>query len=688
MFPKFQYSNLFLFDGIDMTEINQEQHIELWNHTKLFKKLQESIKPDKANVVRFLENWMPQIQTILHSSGTSPKDFTLHDAGHAFRVAERMSEIIPCETQECMSPYDLAFLIMSAYLHDIGMCPEQKKVSSHYHYLLTGKQDILNESEIAQFQSWLDDDQEGIMPPLCQDKPTSNDLCKASKLISHYCRHRHNDWSADWIRSNSPKRIHDKYEPLGNFTDWIDDLILLCQSHHFGRDRLAEESLNSRLVAAPAQVLNLRYLACVLRIADILEFDPERTPEVILNHRDIDPSSLIFWYKDHGISPKIENWRLVISSRPDNAKLLRAIEEMLDQIDDELSLCSTLSSNYPFDCSPGLSERLPYTWKLNQQIHRDLSPKSGTFVYINSAFRPNTTKILQMLSGLELYGSPFAAVRELLQNSFDAIRELNAYKRLALPNPADNLWEEELGKLQRIELRLEKRPDGYWLICMDTGIGMTKQIIENHLLVSGNSRRHSIIELERRCKKAGFSTGRTGQFGIGVLSYFMIADRVIISTRRTPGSDELESIGWRFETEGIGTWGELRQEHNLEFGTKIELHLKAELFNDVVEFYNHLNKYLKESLVRVPCECHLNSNQYGCEPVAFKTGWTKSKSDYISYTIKNYGLSDKDEKATDEWLPARKKMQIAVEKERQQEIVDKQRRSLEFRNRSHPVMRF
>ena len=53
---------------------------------------------------------MPQIEAILAHGGTSPTDFTFHDAGHAFRVAQRMAEITPPQTLDGLCPYELAFL--------------------------------------------------------------------------------------------------------------------------------------------------------------------------------------------------------------------------------------------------------------------------------------------------------------------------------------------------------------------------------------------------------------------------------------------------------------------------------------------------------------------------------------------------------------------------------------------------
>ncbi len=293
----------------------------------------------------FLGGWMPKIETILAHGGTSPTDFTLHDAGHAFRVAQRMIDIVPQETLDGLSAHELAFLLMSAYLHDIGMSPEQRKVTLHYQYLLTGEANDLSAPEIEEFQRWLDDDQQGITPPICSSKPSSNNLSQATRLTAHYCRYRHNEWSGEWIRANAPKEVGGKVVALGTFSGWVDELIRLCRSHHVGRDELLSKDFDPRIAGQPGVVLNLRYIACVLRVADVLEFDPERTPTVVFSHRDIDPKSLIYWHKDHGISLQLEHGRLIVAARPDSARLYRAIEEMIDQIDVELETCSALAAD-------------------------------------------------------------------------------------------------------------------------------------------------------------------------------------------------------------------------------------------------------------------------------------------------------------------------------------------------------
>lgn len=266
---------------------------------------------------------------------------------------------------------------------------------------------------------------------------------------------------------------------------------------------------------------------------------------------------------------------------------------------------------------------MPHRWDLLSAVHRNISAQEGTYEYIDGAFRPDTKKLLALLSGVNLYGTPLAAVRELLQNAFDAVRERLAWQRLNQPNPNDQILLRSLEQLHRVELRLETSSDGVWLICSDTGIGMTKTIIKDYLLVSGSSRRHDIQDLERRCRKAGFGLERTGQFGIGVLSYFMLANRVEIRTRRAQESGGTEPTGWRFETEGIGSFGELRRDSSLQSGTEVRLRLRPEVLKEdgITTWFQSLRKYLENTLYYIPCGLLLKSGLLNSEVTTLGKGW-------------------------------------------------------------------
>lgn len=126
-----------------------------------------------------------------------------------------------------------------------------------------------------------------------------------------------------------------------------------------------------------------------------------------------------------------------------------------------------------------------------------------------------------------LYSSPRVYLRELLQNAVDAVTA----RRQADPT-AD-------GRL-RITVR-----DGE-LIVEDTGIGLTEQDIHAFVATIGrSSKRDQLTELDIATARRDF----IGQFGIGLLACFMVADEVTIVTRSATRSDT-RPVEWRGRPDG------------------------------------------------------------------------------------------------------------------------------------------
>jgi hypothetical protein len=117
--------------------VGSSDHLHNWDQTKLWQVLDGKTDATSKIVSARLQEILPDIQDVLAFT-SSPIDFTLHDAQHAFRVAERMMQVIPEPVHDQLSVFELALLLLSAYLHDIGMTPARRHVELHYQYLLTG----------------------------------------------------------------------------------------------------------------------------------------------------------------------------------------------------------------------------------------------------------------------------------------------------------------------------------------------------------------------------------------------------------------------------------------------------------------------------------------------------------------------------------------------------------------------
>ncbi|WP_236792339.1 caspase family protein [Amycolatopsis sp. GM8] len=187
-------------------------------------------------------------------------------------------------------------------------------------------------------------------------------------------------------------------------------------------------------------------------------------------------------------------------------------------------------------------------------------------------FRLADDRVQELLTGEQLYGDATLAVRELYQNALDACRYRRA--RLAFlrsTGAAPQPWKGRISFRQGVDE--QGRP---YLDCVDNGIGMGLRELVDVFSYAG-VRFHDLpeyIEEHAQWREAGIELFPNSRFGIGVLSYFMLADEISISTCRLdrkgrPGRRLSVSIA------GPGTLFKVQdQGRGEEAGTRVRLHLR------------------------------------------------------------------------------------------------------------------
>jgi molecular chaperone HtpG len=130
----------------------------------------------------------------------------------------------------------------------------------------------------------------------------------------------------------------------------------------------------------------------------------------------------------------------------------------------------------------------------------------------------NFEGLIQLLAK-NLYPEPDVFVRELIQNAHDSIRLRQ---------------EREPGLEARIEV--EVRPDESMIVFRDNGLGMDRQDIKQFLSVIGSTGTGAAREQLRDADRAA-AYSLIGQFGIGMLSAFVVAAEVVVRTRKLGSSD-------------------------------------------------------------------------------------------------------------------------------------------------------
>ena len=129
--------------------------------------------------------------------------------------------------------------------------------------------------------------------------------------------------------------------------------------------------------------------------------------------------------------------------------------------------------------------------------------------------------LIENLGGSKLYGEDnmlLVALRELIQNARDAI-----HARQKLEDSFDN------GK---ITIRLKKEGTERFIEVEDNGIGMSMDCIKHNLLDFGNSYWKSPLSKYENpgLRSKGFTS--IGKYGIGFYSVFMVAESVVVRTKR------------------------------------------------------------------------------------------------------------------------------------------------------------
>ncbi|KOX03478.1 caspase family protein [Streptomyces sp. NRRL B-3648] len=142
-------------------------------------------------------------------------------------------------------------------------------------------------------------------------------------------------------------------------------------------------------------------------------------------------------------------------------------------------------------------------------------------------------RVQELLMGEELYGDSDLAVRELYQNALDALRYRDCrtqYLRRTGRTVAP--WEGGIEFVQGV------RPDGRpYLECRDNGIGMGLTELST-VFSQGGARFVDLPEyVEEQAAWAQLPDPKpelhpNSRFGIGVLSYFMLADEIVVRTCR------------------------------------------------------------------------------------------------------------------------------------------------------------
>ena len=147
-------------------------------------------------------------------------------------------------------------------------------------------------------------------------------------------------------------------------------------------------------------------------------------------------------------------------------------------------------------------------------------------------FQAEVAELLHLMVH-SVYSETDIFLRELISNASDACDKLR-YEAIAAPDLIAD------GEPPKIRIVPDKKAGT--LSVIDNGIGMDRQELIDNLGTIARSGTKSFLS---RLTEAKDGAGLIGQFGVGFYAAFMVADRIVVTSRRA-GTDEV----WTWSSSG------------------------------------------------------------------------------------------------------------------------------------------
>lgn len=189
------------------------------------------------------------------------------------------------------------------------------------------------------------------------------------------------------------------------------------------------------------------------------------------------------------------------------------------------------------------------------------------------AFQTEIKQLLDLMIN-SLYSNKEIFLRELISNASDALDKLN---HLTISD--DNYKTMDFKPRIDISFDTEKNI----LRITDNGVGMNEEDLNNNLGTIAKSGTKSFLESLSGDKKK--DSNLIGQFGVGFYSCFMVAQKVVVNTKKA-----LDSKAWTWISDGSGEY-EILESTKEDYGTEISLYLKD-------EHKNFTNRWSVENIIK------------------------------------------------------------------------------------------
>lgn len=455
--------------------------------------------------------------------------FTLHDSSHSENILSNIKKFLPENSILRLTTTDIWMLLFAAYFHDIGMYvskDDYKEIIENKAFLefIKGVQGDSNNPlrEYANFFKIINNELKYKAESI-----SMKSVYSLKYLIAGFLRNKHAERSKDIINNKSFI-----YLPASIPSRIVDLLAEICQSHNEKNDRIL--NFNKIEDGFLDDYCHPRFIACMLRLGDILDIENNRFSNIILNTLPSTPTdSLIHYDKHRSIKEKkITCTEISLTARCNNIETGELTNTWFRQISEELEFQTrNWQDIVPYEEFPSL----PAIKKLDVYI-ADYDLIKGNKV---PSFSFDSSKALSIIQGEGFYNSKFIFIRELLQNATDATYlRIFAEKNEQVKDDLDEFRKECKKHEIVVNINQNKSDDSILEFSIkDQGLGIDQNDLES--IISNGRKNNKKTEL---IKKMPEWMRPSGIFGIGLHSIFIVTNKFHIKSTKLNSGKKLSVL--------------------------------------------------------------------------------------------------------------------------------------------------
>lgn len=451
--------------------------------------------------------------------------YSLHDETHSEKILNNIINVLGKDVIFKLSCTDLWLLLEAAYCHDLGMVISASKIQevidngSFIRFFHTVQSDVHH--DLHKYTKIFDEKDGKLLFKSQEIKLSTFDAVKF--LFAEFFRKQHGINANDIIinplgqlgvespRAVIPTRL---YELLG----------IVCTLHTKKFSEVMKLPYVENGIALDKA--HPRFVACLLRIGDLLDLDNHRFNESLIRTLNEFPEdSLAHIAKHHSINHfRVDNKYVEVSALCKNPRVARITRQWFDWIKEEFNNQTQKWNDIvpsEIDCYLPTVNQLTVDIEGYLSVEEDDEPK----------FTIDVDKALELLQGKNFYKSPFDSIREVLQNAVDStlIRLfLDAEEEMTVPSSPNSDF---LNKSKRYPIRVSigrTTDKKLQVVVDDSGMGLKRSHLR-FLSNTGSSSRN--IDKRMIVDRMPDWLRPSGIFGIGFQSIFLLTEEIRIETK-------------------------------------------------------------------------------------------------------------------------------------------------------------